>query len=144
MERKLSLPDSCHHTGNKCQGQLSYTYTPGPEPPKTPLPESALLCFLGGVLCSTCSSKYSIGQVSTMVPDGISSYLHQAVPHCPQVSSSALLHCSYILLSLLSFLCLFLLLAPKVSDCLGSAQEWFQECYALPVHYGTRLVVISD
>lgn len=55
---------------------------------------------------------------------GISGYSLQAVPHCPQVSSSALLHCSYILLSLLSFLCLFLLLAPKVSDCLGSAQEW--------------------
>ena len=39
--------------------------------------------------------------------------------------------------------CLFLLVTPKVSESLGSASGWFQEFYALPVHYGTRLVVIS-
>lgn len=35
-----------------------------------------------------------------MVPDGITSYLHQAVPHHSRVSSSAFLHCVYILVSL--------------------------------------------
>ena len=34
----------------------------------------------------------STGQDPTMVPGGITGYSHQAVPHYPQVSSSASLH----------------------------------------------------
>jgi hypothetical protein len=37
-------------------------------------------------------------QVPTMVPDGITSYSHQSVPHYPWVSTSASLHCAHILL----------------------------------------------
>ena len=77
----------------------------------------------------------STGQSPTMVPRGITSYSHQAVPHYPQVSSSASLHYAHILLFLFLFhfstTYLFFLEALGVSECLGPSQE----CYALPVHY---------
>lgn len=44
-------------------------------------------------------------------PGGITSYIHQAVPHYPPVASSTSFHCAHILLSL-SFPCLLYLLAP--------------------------------
>ena len=41
-----------------------------------------------------------IDQDSTIVPGGIFSYLHQAVPHYPLVSSSSSLHCAVFLFHL--------------------------------------------
>ena len=74
----------------------------------------------------------STGQDPTMVPDGITGYSHQAVPHYPRVSSSASLHCAHILLFLFLFhfstTYLLLLVAPGISECLGLSQEWSQEC----------------
>ena len=55
-----------------------------------------------------------------MVPDGITGYSHQAVPHYPPVSSSASLHCAHILLFLFLFrfstTSLLLLVATGVSE----------------------------
>ena len=63
-----------------------------------------------------------------MVPGGITGYSHQAVPHYPQVSSSASLHCAHILLFLFLFhfstTYLLLLVVPGVSECLGLSQVW--------------------
>lgn len=75
-------------------------------------------------------------------PDGITSYSHQAVPHYPRDSSSASLHCAHILLSLLSDFSnihLLLLLAPRISEYLGSSPEQSQEDYGLFMQYGTGL-----
>ena len=70
------------------------------------------------------------------------SYSHQVVPHYPPVSSSASLHCAHILLLLFLFrfstTYLLFLVVSRVSVCLGSSQQWSQECYVLPVHYDTR------
>lgn len=67
-----------------------------------------------------------------MVPGGVTSYSHLTVPHYPPVSSSASLHCDHILLFLFpvyfSTNNLLLLVVPRVSECLGSSQEWSQEC----------------
>lgn len=83
-------------------------------------------------------------QDPTMVTGGISSSSHQPVPHYPQVSTSASLHCTYILLFIFLFhFCsthLILLVAPGVSECLRSSREWSQDCYVLLVHYGIRQV----
>jgi len=77
-----------------------------------------------------------------MVPGSIIGYSHQAVPHYPQVSSSASLHCTHILLFLFLFhfstTYLLLSVVLRLSEHLGSSQEWSQKCYALFVHYGTR------
>ena len=71
----------------------------------------------------------------------ISSYSHQ-LAHYPQVSSSACFHCVHILLFLFHFhfstTYLLLLVMPGVSECLGSSQEWSQECYNPPVHCDAR------
>ena len=81
----------------------------------------------------------STGQDSTIDSGGITGYSHQAVPHYPQVSISASLHCAHILLLLFLFYFsatdLLLLVALGVSECLGSSQEWSQECYAPLMHY---------
>ena len=50
----------------------------------------------------------STGQGPTVAPDGITGYSHQAVPHYPQVSSSASLH--LLLLFLFHFSTSYLLL----------------------------------
>lgn len=64
------------------------------------------------------ASGSSTGQNLTMVPCGIASYSQQGVPHYPQVSSSTSLCCIHSLW----FLYLLLLVAPGVSECLGSSQ----------------------
>lgn len=76
----------------------------------------------------------STGQ-DPIVPCGITSCSHQAVPHSPQsqfcpftgpTSASLSLH--------FSTTYLLFLVTPAVSECLGSSQE----CCALLMHYGTR------
>lgn len=79
----------------------------------------------------------STGQDPSMVPVGITDSSHQAVPHYLRVSSF-----DSSLYSELLFLFLYHLLVlrsgTRVSECLGSSQEWSQECYALLGHCGTR------
>ena len=71
-------------------------------------------------------------QKLTLVLGSIISYSYQVDPHCPQVFSSPSLHCAHILLFLFlyrfSTTYLLLLVAPRVSECLGLSQEWSQEC----------------
>jgi hypothetical protein len=79
----------------------------------------------------------------TMVPGDITSCLHLTVPLYPGVFSSASLYCAYILWFLFLFyfstIYFLLLVAPRVSEYLGSSQEWSPECYALLMHYDTGL-----
>lgn len=83
------------------------------------------------------------GQDLTMTLGGIIDYLRQAVPHYRGVFSSASLYCAYILWFLFLFyfstIYFLLLVAPRVSEYLGSSQEWSPECYALLMHYDTGL-----
>lgn len=70
----------------------------------------------------------------------ITSNSHQDVPRYLQVSSSASLHCTHILLFLFLFhfstTYLLLLERTRVSECLEFSQEWSLECYALLFYYG--------
>lgn len=71
-----------------------------------------------------------------MVPDGIS---YSSLPLSFQFCLSSLCHI-FLLFFLFHFSVTYLLLlvVPGVSECLGSYQEWPQECYAPPVPYGAR------
>lgn len=64
-----------------------------------------------------------------MVPVSISGYSHQALPLYPLVSSSSSLHFVYLLLFLFLFhfstIFLLVLVAPGISECHGSSQQWF-------------------
>lgn len=81
----------------------------------------------------------STGQ-DPIVPCGITSCSHQAVPHSPQSqfcpftgpTSSASLSLHF------STTYLLFLVTPAVSECLGSSQEWSQEFSALLVYHGAR------
>lgn len=71
----------------------------------------------------------SRSQNPTMVPQGITSYSHRAVPLYPPVSSSASLHCAHVLLFLfvLHFFTTALLLSvvSRVFECLELSQEHY-------------------
>lgn len=76
-----------------------------------------------------------------MVPGGFTDYSHRAASHYPLVSSSVSLHCALtfqlLFLSHFSIAYLLLSVAPGISECLRSSQEWFQECNAPLVNYDT-------
>jgi hypothetical protein len=97
-----------------------------------------LLLHGHGLLLLHVALNGSTDQNLTMALGGITSYSDQAVPHYPQVSSSASLYCLHILLFLFLFhfftTYLLHIVMPSVSGCLESPQE----CYALPVQCGTR------
>lgn len=73
-----------------------------------------------------------------MDPGGINYSYHLTVPYYSRVSNSAYLCCIHIHLFLFLFhfstTFLLLLVAPRVSECLGSSQE----CYGRLAHYGTK------
>jgi hypothetical protein len=64
----------------------------------------------------------STGQDPIVVPGGITSYSHQAVPHKPQVSSSSSLHCAHILRCSFSFISLPLSCSTQWNP--GSLSVW--------------------
>lgn len=75
-----------------------------------------------------------MGQDLTLALGGITGCSHQTVPHYPQVSGFASLHCAHILLLLilshLSATYLFILVVPGASGCLELSQEYALLCPA--------------